>query len=107
MREHVAAFAIGVPLARSRATLRIRAGAAMVFGLIGPFGMGIGWAIAAAWDGWQPAVLISLAAGSFLWCGAVELPREVSHAGGFQSTIAGEMSRVFGFLIMALLGVWA
>lgn len=105
--KFVAAFAIGVPLARSRAPLSTRTTAALGFGAIGPFGIAVGWVLSAAWGGWQSAILISLAAGSFLWCGAVELPREVSHADNFRNAVLGELCRAAGFLIMALLGVWA
>eukprot|EP00486_Rosalina_sp_Unknown_P009536 CAMPEP_0201590666 /NCGR_PEP_ID=MMETSP0190_2-20130828/180542_1 /ASSEMBLY_ACC=CAM_ASM_000263 /TAXON_ID=37353 /ORGANISM="Rosalina sp." /LENGTH=413 /DNA_ID=CAMNT_0048047309 /DNA_START=14 /DNA_END=1255 /DNA_ORIENTATION=- len=71
--KYLAAFALGVPLYKSKMKLIISVGTAILFGCLTPLGIGLGWVLAKSFDGWVGDMFVSIASGTFIYVSICEV----------------------------------
>ena len=71
--KYLAAFALGVPLYKSKMKLMISIGIALLFGCLTPLGIGVGWILSKTFDGWVGDMFVSIASGTFIYVSICEV----------------------------------
>eukprot|EP01084_Bolivina_argentea_P144042 252820_1 len=71
--KYLAAFALGCPFFQSGVPLKQHIMIAVIFSIITPSGIGIGWALSDEFDSWVSDIFVSIAAGTFIYVALIEI----------------------------------